>query len=971
MKNLCVVEERSHAYSIGEICGGPSEDGSFGKDINDDINLLAVNGITDHVFVCARGSARVSCLTCREDGRVLWSVDAGRECVRNGDEGMVSSFCMAPELDALCIGMSSGELVLVHLPDTLEDGGSVGVETVGEIEGGIAAAGWSPDGEYYALIGRLGQFLLMNSEWDVLMEGCVCSVDCSDPQPTAYPEPDALDACSRGDYKDYFRNNRLSWSDVDVSWRGDGRYVATCARVIAGGAGRIRVWDVESQKLHSIGEQSPGTMPVVSWQPNGRVLCVANDLDEEQVKEVGQLRQITHEQGAQGQAPEVKHIGAWKRELKRREEASKARGDVRSRSRVFLYERNGLQHGEFVLPGQGKIRYMEWSPNSQMLLIVAKEETLSHCHSVQVWCRSNWKWYMKFARTFPEMVGVIATWQESSNGTYLCVMTSLCSLSRIRFSRNYTNSVRGTVAVFDGSLIGITPLRHTMMPPPLCALNIDCGMPVVSASFCSMGMQESIAALLSDGSVAVVVCEDEDNWESMIEDTEGAGDGADVIPRVAVIQPTLFKARSDGVYFRSICWLGTDSIVLVGQNMDGSDVVHAFKLDLLSKEMHPQSSIVSPGHIVACCSSVTSPKVICELEDGSCYKFDIDGNLTKLTCKFEAPCEVVSCASVHPEQDILIGLDKRNRLYVNSKLIASSVSSFAIHHGSAGGPHVLYTLQSHVIRTLPLSLLVSTGAPQVRAGDLTVRSIEEGSLLVACPWEGVDVVLQAPRGNLEIIRPRALTLPAIASALDAGHYKKAWSLATVNRLDLNILADYKWPLFLDKVGSFMESIQSDTEVAGFLQALQPSNILAKEGLYSSVLEESDLRDIPGKIHTICETVRAYIEETRKSRCRDWLLTELTSYSKDNKIEAALSRIKSIREEELQMQERQKGTQSTSSTAEAGLKHILLYTPEEQVYRAALGEYELEMAYMVITYSQVRYGYTILSLCDFLDRSVQP
>jgi len=856
--------------------------------------------------------------------------------------------------------MSSGELVLVYLPDTLEDGGSVRVETVGEIEGGIAAAVWSPDGEYYAVVGSLGQFLLMNSQWDVLMEACVCSVECSDPQPTAYPEPDALDACSRGDYKDYFRNNQLTCRDVEVSWRGDCRYVATCSRVSPGGAGRIRVWDVESQKLHSIGEQSPGTIPVISWQPNGRVLCVANDLDEDQVKEVSQLRQITHEQGAQGQAPEVKHIGAWKRELKRREEASKARGDIMARSRVFLYERNGLQHGEFMLPGQGRVQYMEWSPNSEMLVIIVKEQNkeISYVYSVQVWCRSNWKWYMKFARTFPEMVGATAAWQESDNGTYLCVMTSQCSLSRIRFSWSYTNnSIYGTVAVVDGSLIGLTPLRHTMMPPPLCALNIDCSMPVVSVSFNRMGSNESIGALLCDGSVAVMVCEDEDNWESMLEDTQGA----DEIPTVAVVWPTLFKAHSIhhdqiNTNFRSICWSGSDYIVLIGQDLHGRDVVNTFKLDLLSMAMHPHSSIVSSGHILACCSSIAFSKFICERDYGSCYEHDIDGNLNKMACKFEAPCEVISCASVHPEQDALIGLDRKNRLYINSKMIANSVSSFVIHHSSAGGPHVLYTLKSHVIRTLPLALLVSKGVPPIRAGDITIRSIEEGSLLVACPRHGVDVVLQAPRGNLEIIRPRALVLPAIASALDAGNYRKAWSLATVNRLDLNILADYQWPLILDKVGSFMESIGSDSEVAGFLQALQPSNILAKDGQYSSVLGESDLCDIQGKISSICESVRAYVEETTKSDCRRWLLTELTSYTKDNRIGAALARIKSIREEELQIQDPQKGIHNTSSSAEAGLKHMLLYTQEEQVYRAALGEYELEMAYMVITYSQVRFSF---------------
>lgn len=43
------------------------------------------------------------------------------------------------------------------------------------------------------------------------------------------------------------------------------------------------------------------------------------------------------------------------------------------------------------------------------------------------------------------------------------------------------------------------------------------------------------------------------------------------------------------------------------------------------------------------------------------------------------------------------------------------------------------------------------------------------------------VVLQLPRGNLEVVQPRALVLLAVAQALQAGQYDTAWDLAANNR----------------------------------------------------------------------------------------------------------------------------------------------------------------------------------------------
>ena len=77
-----------------------------------------------------------------------------------------------------------------------------------------------------------------------------------------------------------------------------------------------------------------------------------------------------------------------------------------------------------------------------------------------------------------------------------------------------------------------------------------------------------------------------------------------------------------------------------------------------------------------------------------------------------------------------------------------------------------------------------------------------------CPPGDTQVVLQMPRGNLEAVRPRALVLPAVAAALDARDYAAAWALATTNRLDLNVLVDYRWPEFVAHAREFVRQARA-------------------------------------------------------------------------------------------------------------------------------------------------------------------
>ena len=80
------------------------------------------------------------------------------------------------------------------------------------------------------------------------------------------------------------------------------------------------------------------------------------------------------------------------------------------------------------------------------------------------------------------------------------------------------------------------------------------------------------------------------------------------------------------------------------------------------------------------------------------------------------------------------------------------------------------------------------------AADAGTRQVEEAARRRVCPG-ATSVALQMPRGNLEIVSPKALVLPATACALRAKRYADAYALASKQRVDLNLIVDYGWPTF--------------------------------------------------------------------------------------------------------------------------------------------------------------------------------
>jgi pyruvate/2-oxoglutarate dehydrogenase complex dihydrolipoamide acyltransferase (E2) component len=173
----------------------------------------------------------------------------------------------------------------------------------------------------------------------------------------------------------------------------------------------IRVWDRGTGELHTEGEAAAGLLPAIAWQPNGRHLFAAVSkpaAEQEQApaaaaaapqqQQLGkgtevegegeQARQQQQQQreevdegeeARQAAAEGIRHVGAWKRELRRRQALRAAQGGSAAASAVLLFELNGLQHGGFEVPAAASgaaslVEQLAWSPDSEFLAVVLSGE---------------------------------------------------------------------------------------------------------------------------------------------------------------------------------------------------------------------------------------------------------------------------------------------------------------------------------------------------------------------------------------------------------------------------------------------------------------------------------------------------------------------------------------------------------------------------------------------------------------------
>jgi hypothetical protein len=134
---------------------------------------------------------------------------------------------------------------------------------------------------------------------------------------------------------------------------------------------------------------------------------------------------------------------------------------------------------------------------------------------LQLWQRRNWHWYQVLERRWEEALSIIPIWSQTSYTT-LHLVTSSGTHECLRLAFAAQVSIHGTVAVIDGHNVLVTPLQHSVVPPPMAMARVQCSAAVNVVAFGETGGCETLAMILSDGNIACISTDEADLWEEKV-----------------------------------------------------------------------------------------------------------------------------------------------------------------------------------------------------------------------------------------------------------------------------------------------------------------------------------------------------------------------------------------------------------------------------------------------------------------------
>lgn len=202
------------------------------------------------------------------------------------------------------------------------------------------------------------------------------------------------------------------------------------------------------------------------------------------------------------------------------------------------------------------------------------------------------------------------------------------------------------------------------------------------------------------------------------------------------------------------------------------------------------------------------------------------------------------------------------------------------------------------------------------------------------------VILQMPRGNLECIQPRSLSLSFISSCLKAKLYHEAFDFMMRQRINLNLIFDYDPTLFIENIDKFVNDIGKPDRLALFMSELNETDVTttiytssfpANEARWSKEnnAETYTLRE--QKLEIVCRRLLEILNG--RSDAGLWIqpiLICLVRKEKTENLEDAFAKIKELKNSE------KEGKKLQTSAVEA-LKYLLYHTNINVLYDTALGK----------------------------------
>ena len=565
----------------------------------------------------------------------------------------------------------------------------------------------------------------------------------------------------------------------------------------------------------------------------------------------------------------------------------------------------------------------------------------------------------------------------------------------------------GIVAVIDGSkrcyskgdkkaltrteTLMITPLKHAAVPPPMAFCEVLADSNIVD---CAISNSGDLIAILTDHNLEIHAW----SYDTPHLHQNGRPTLSDVRAKT---KPTTSLRK---IFFLEVREEGKEE-VLSPQNRERFTQV-AFSRNGLVIVLNPQPDAGGGRYggryriaTIECQTNETGPDVVCteapfvwglalgaqnliwdveqtnvwavagarplliipELHHPNCSTLDTSAILPG-SVAFRAPNNCERCdeaiqsepngtaktSCVHFHQ---VSLTSKGVLVAGSTTIAKGCTSFIVTEA-----HLIFTTSQHLLKfvhlTEPASMEVPGDTPEL---DERCRSIERAAQLITVVPSSYMVVLQMPRGNLEVIYPRVLVLSGIRQHIMNKDYKAAFMACQTHQVDMNILNDYRPDLFINNVELFISQLKKVSRIDEFLSKLKEDDV--SQTLYKDTLKadnrpgESNLIVVKGsaqptstptplqakdKVNTICNAFLAALKPRSATHLQNIITAHVCKRPPD--LVTALTLISSLR-------------LTSTDEAEMAISHLCFLTDANRLYDTALSLYDLDLTLLVAQNSQ--------------------
>lgn len=817
-------------------------------------------------------------------------------------------------------------------------------ELVGEFENGIVAASWSPDKEVLALITAVTDdedehdvtaaqasgtnsrsvLLTMNSHFDVLEEMTIEAISHTEASTTS-----------------------LCWSPVSVT------------------PSQIAICSVDRTNTN---EEDPTSKN----NTNRKVRFYRSDTLE--LAAVGR-----NEDGSGVLAPNLQGTSiAWGEKTAL---LSSIQRKGKRTTQVAFFEPNGLRHREFPLREADLLDVVSlaWNnPIGDLLAVTLRCTTQSGAlvTKIQLWHRSNYHWYLKYEIQHKDEVGCV---RFEYNNPYR--LYALRSSEWHEYLFLWEDSVCCGAMAFavDGAVLNMTNFDQCFIPPPMYANTLT-----MDASICEIAFSRKFCdgygggiAVHADGRYSVL-------------SYNGSSKSLEANDALPLPNGDSLKLRSPVVLTH------TNQHLMVLHIVASSDTSFQDEIVLSYIENSENGAIlVKVGSLLLegrCLCAMpwedSDAGALIEFEDGTLWEFELGQDhlsmgsvLPSSLLPLMEPCPWISAIKnpskfdANHRERLVVGKSNESRFYCQDLLLADSISSFTI--SVANGYLCYVTAETRcVCRFLPIVDLCSFD-PLLGADENHLlqgyepRLVEEGAKLIAVLSTKPAIVLQMPRGNIEVNYPRALVLRHVMLNIENGEYGGAYETMRRQKVDLNLIVDMDPNRFLSELGfvSFLDQVVNIDHLNLFISNLQNWNSTAEQFPVPHWIRKGDSTyptngfDFSTKINQVCTKMReAMIDAQVKGQTKagvqvssdHFLLPILSTFAKQDppQLGEAIALLRSNAEVQATADPQKQASLLLSKETQDSIKYLAFLADYEMLFNTALGVYDYDMARAIARNSQM-------------------